>query len=244
GIHHVAAAAEAGAALEYLCYAPDLLRGQFARALVERLAGQGLPCLPTAPDVFRALAEKDNPQGILAVARQRPLTLEHLTPDTFPWGVALAGAQDPGNVGAVLRTLDAVGASGLLLLEGGADPYHPSAVRASMGALFWHPVVQTSFAEFAARAGRHGYHLCGASARGGDDYREVAAYRTPAILLMGGEREGLAPEQRAACERLIRLPMQGHVSSLNLAVATGVLLYDMAGKLTPPPASPPENGPG
>jgi len=226
GIQPVGAAVEASAALEYLCYAPDLLISPFALQLVENQRARGLPCFAVSAETFTGLAEKENPTGLLAVVRAPTLTLNSLTPAQFNWGVALVAPQDPGNVGAILRSVDAVGASGVLVVEGGVDPYHPSVVRASMGALFWRPIVSATFAEFVAWAQQHPYHVYGTSARGAVDYRAVT-YQRPAILLMGSEQKGLTPEQSAMCDCLIKLPMRGHVSSLNLAVATGVMLYAM-----------------
>ncbi len=224
GIHHVAEAIEAGAAVEYLCYAPDLLTSQFARELIARESARGLVCVAVSNEVFASVAEKENPTGILAVARQRWITLDQLSPENFNWGVALVSPQDPGNVGSILRSIDGAGASGLILLDGGADAYHPNAVRASMGVLFWKPVVSAAFGEFADWAKNSGYRLVGASAQAAVDYRE-ANYARPLILLLGSEQRGLSPEQRAACDQTVRVPMEGRVSSLNLAVAAGVLLY-------------------
>jgi len=229
GIGPVGQAVEAGAAIEYFCYAPALLESQFADDLIEAQSRRGLHCYALAPEVFRSLAEKENPQGILAVARRPKASLADLRPDNFAWGVAMVSPQDPGNIGTVARTIDAVGAHGLILLEGGADPFHPNSVRASMGALFWLPVVSAAFAEFLDWAKRQGYYLCGTSARGAADYRAVD-YKRPAILLLGSEQKGLLPEQAAACDTLVRLPMKGRASSLNLAVAAGVMLYDMLSK--------------
>src|SRR5574341_1303008 len=230
GLHPVGeaiAAAQAGRlALESIIYAPDLLKSEFGLALVGGQSAAGLPCYPVTRQVFESVADKENPQGILAVARPRSFSLKALSPDNFPWGVALVAPQDPGNVGTILRTIDAVGASGLLLLDGGADPYHPTAVRASMGALFWLPVVSAPFAEFTQWAGAQGYHLYGTSAHASADYGAVA-YVRPAVLLLGSEQKGLSPEQMAGCEQVVRLPIRGRVSSLNLAVAAGVLLYAM-----------------
>jgi len=230
GIRHVGEAIAAGAAVEYLCYAPDLLTSEFALRLVAEQEGCGLPCYAVKPEVFASLAEKDHPAGILAVVRMRTERLEDLSPQNFPWGVALDAPQDPGNIGSILRTIDAAGASGLLLLGQAADPYHPSAVRASMGAIFWHPVVTATFEAFTAWAGRHAYHLYGTSAHASQDYRE-ARYEKPCILLMGSERQGLSEAQAAACHTLLRMPMQGRVTSLNLAIATGVMLYEMLAKM-------------
>lgn len=227
GIRPVGEAVQAGAVIDTLFYAPELLKSDFAHHLVEAQMQAGVTCLPTSPEVFAALADKDNPQGLLALVRQPQWDLAGLNPQTFPWGVALVAPQDPGNLGTILRTLDAVGASGLLLLESSVDITHPSAVRASMGALFWHPVVAASFAEFAAWSRRHGYHIYGTSAHAALDYREMPGYAWPRILLLGSEREGLSQEQVQICEALIRLPMRGRATSLNLGVAAGVMLYAM-----------------
>jgi len=227
GIRHVGEAVEAGAQIETICYAPDQLTSPFARNLVADQQAGGVTCLEVTADVFASLAEKENPVGILAVVRRRPVSLDQLSPSNFPWGVAVVAPQDPGNIGSILRAVDAVGASGLLLLDGGADPYHPGAVRASMGAIFWYPLIQTSFAAFHGWARSHGYTCYGTSARGTAGYRDPGIYRQPGILVLGSEREGLSPEQIASCDVLLRIPMQGKVTSLNLAVAAGVMLYAM-----------------
>lgn len=229
GIRHVGEAAQAGARIEYLCYAPELLTSEFAARIIAQLSAQDVPCLSVTADLFADLAEKDNPPGILAVVHQPDTRLEQLNPRQHPWLVALVAPQDPGNIGTILRTIDAVGASGLLLLEHSADPYHPSAVRASMGTLVWYPVVSATFTEFAPWAAREGYTLYGTSARASRDYRQIGQYRSPRILLMGSERQGLTAEQSAICHELLSLPMKGHATSLNLAVATGVILYAMIG---------------
>ncbi len=231
GIRHVGEAVASGAQVEYICYAPDLLRGEFAQDLIQEQASRGLPCYALPGELFSWLASKENPQGILAVVRQPQHELNSLNPGNFPWGVALVSPQDPGNIGAILRTIDAVAASGLLLLEGGADPYHPSAVRASMGALLWYPVVSASFTDFTHWAGAHGYTVYGSSAHAPRGHTEIQGYHPPLILLMGSEREGLSTGQVAACQELIRLPMRGRVTSLNLAVAAGILLYAISERL-------------
>lgn len=228
GIWHIGEAVEASAPVEAIFYAPELLKSGFAQELIEKHCDQDIPCFQTSAEVFTSIAEKENPQGILAVVRESPAHLADLNPERFPWGVALVSPQDPGNVGTILRTIDAVGASGLLLLDSSVDPYHPSAVRASMGSIFWHPIATASFEEFTVWARGHGYHIYGTSAHGGVSYREVPGYQRPLILLMGSEREGLTSEQTAVCEQLIYLPMRGRVTSLNLAIATGVMLYNIS----------------
>ena len=222
---------ELGVTVEAFYFAPDLLTSQFALDLIREYSEPGIPCYATSADVFDSISEKDNPQGIVALVRRRDWQIEDLNPANFAWGIALVTPQDPGNLGTIIRTLNAVGASGLLLLDGGVDHYHPNAVRASMGAIFWHPVVRATFSEFARWAVQHGYWVYGSSAQGEVDYRQVDAYRRPAILLMGSEREGLSSEHRGICQELVRLPMVGRVTSLNLAVAAGVLLYEMVDKV-------------
>jgi len=217
--------------IEAIYYAPELLSSDFANSIIEKVSSQGVDCHAVTADVFLSIAEKENPQGIIALAKTRNWQLHELGPGNFSWGVALVSPQDPGNIGTILRTINAVGASGLLTLDGGADVHHPNAVRASMGALFWHPVVNAPFSEFATWATQHGYVVYGTSAHAEKDYRQVPVYQQPLILLMGSEREGLSPAQRDVCHELVRLPMVGRVTSLNLAVATGVILYEMLDKV-------------
>jgi RNA methyltransferase, TrmH family len=237
GIRHVAEAVEAHLSLEFIVYAPERLKSGYAQDLIQKQSLRGLPCYAVTREVFVTLADKENPQGILAVARRPKTTLSDLTAQGNPWLVALVDPQDPGNLGAIMRTIDAVGASGLLLLSSGpttsglADPYHPHAVRASMGTLFWHPLASAAFSEFLPWAQAQDYHLYGASAHGALDYKAIQSYQLPCILLMGSEREGLTAVQASACKALIRLPMHGHATSLNLAVAAGVMLYEMLHKM-------------
>ncbi len=136
GIRHVAEAVDAGAPVEYLVYCPDLLTSPFGRDLVQQQRARGLPVHATAPQVFETLSERENPTGLLAVVRQQRRTLDDLSPANLGWGVAVVAPQDPGNIGTIVRTVDAAGAQGLLLLDSGVDPYHPSAVRASLGSLY------------------------------------------------------------------------------------------------------------
>ena len=224
GTFHLGEAAATGAPLDFVLYAEEQLRGDFAPQLLADLGAKGVDCFAVSADVMDSIAGKDNPAGLLAVAKQNytPLASFLLSPSSLL--VALVEPADPGNLGTILRTADAVGAAGIILLEGGVDAYHPTAVRAGLGAHFWLPLAQASFNEFTAWAKAQGIQLCGTSARGGVDYRE-ARYPRPLALLLGSEREGLSAEQRAACDQLVTLPIRGRATSLNLAVAAGVLLY-------------------
>jgi TrmH family RNA methyltransferase len=237
GIRHVGEAVQAQAKIEYLCYAPDLLTSDFAHQLVQGQLHSGVQCYAVNGDTFTSLAGKDNPQGVIAVVHQHRVGLDELSPDNFAWGVALVAPQDPGNIGTILRTVDAVGAGGLLLLDDpennqySTDPYHPSSVRASMGSIFWYPLVTATFSVFRQWVQHAGYKVYGTSAHALLGYRQISQYERPLILLMGSEREGLTPAQAAACGVMLKIPMQGRVTSLNLAVATGVMLYSIFEKI-------------
>jgi TrmH family RNA methyltransferase len=223
GIHPVAEALAAGWEIEELVYAPESLRSQHALDMLSRFEGKKER---VTASVFEAVAAKDNPQGILAVVRK---TLRSLTDvAVISRAVALDAPQDPGNLGTIIRTLDAVGGGALFVLDGGVDPFHPAVPRASMGALFWIPVVSAGFSAFSAWRKARQYQLIGTSAHGGIDYRRFAP-QPPWILLLGSEQKGLSDEKKAQCDAVLTLPMAGRASSLNLAVAAGVLLYGLTG---------------
>ena len=233
GIHHVGEAVAAGWELETVLYAPDLLTSEFARDLIARIAGKAQPI---SSQVMESLADKENPQGILALVRQRKIGFSSFRPagsKACSQCVALVSPQDPGNVGTILRTMDAVGADVLFLLDsqdgrrGSVELYHPTVIRSSMGTLFWKPVVQGTFEEFLAWARRADYQLIGTSAHGDVEYQTFIP-RQPWILVLGNEQKGLSADQTRACDLTVSLPMKGRVSSLNLAVAAGVLLYRLA----------------
>jgi len=225
GIHHVGEALEADWQVESILYAPDVLTSDFALDLISR---QSSKPQPVSAHVMESLAGKENPQGILAVVHQRQAKFSDLkSPGT---AVALVSPQDPGNVGTILRTLDAVGGDALFMLDGGVELYHPSVVRASMGTIFWKPIVQTSFDEFMKWARNGGYQLIGTSAHGAMDYQTLIP-KIPWILVLGNEQKGLSTEQMQACDVTVSMPMKGKVSSLNLAVAAGVLLYQFADRV-------------
>lgn len=225
GIHHVGEALEAGWDVESILYAPELLTSSYARDLVKQF---GAKPQPVSTRVMESLADKENPQGILAAVRQQQPQLDGLT--TIRSAAALVAPQDPGNVGTILRTLDAVGGDALFLLDGGVELYHPTVIRSSMGTLFWKPVIQTSFEEFLKWSHARNHQLIGTSAHGAVDYQAFVP-KVPWILVLGNEQKGLSAAHTDACDVTVFLPMQGRVSSLNLAVAAGVLLYQYCGQV-------------
>jgi TrmH family RNA methyltransferase len=229
GIRLVGEAVQLGAAIETLVVAPELLSSGFAQELVTTQQQQGMRVLEVTAEVFKSLSVKEGPQGLGAVIEQRWESLANVIlgaegPELC-W-VALEAAQDPGNVGTILRTSDAVGSAGLILLDNTTDPYDPATLRASMGAIFSQRLVKATFAEFVAWKSQHGYTVVGASDKAEHDYQAVH-YQAPLVVLMGSERQGLSPEQQAACDLMVSIPMTGRSDSLNLAVATSVLLYEV-----------------
>lgn len=221
GIHHVGEAVDAMWDIESVMYAPEMLKSTFANDLVSRVADK---VQPVSAALMESLASKENPQGILAIVRQRTTPITGLNAPNR--SIALVAPQDPGNLGTILRTMDAVGLDALFLLDGGVELFHPTVIRSSMGTLFWKPVVQTSFDEFLTWARDGGYQLIGSSARADVDYQTIVP-RIPWVLVVGNEQKGLSSDQLKACDVTISLPMRGRVSSLNLAVAAGVLLYSL-----------------
>jgi len=223
GLHHVGSALEAKWEIDILFYAPDLLTGDYAQSLLDDADRVGLTLQPVSAKVMDSITEKENPQGILALVKQRTMNLSEL--GDIHSSVALVSPQDPGNVGTILRTIDAVDADVLFLLDGGVDLYHPTCVRASMGTLFWKPIVQANFDDFTNWAKGKGYKLVGTSAHAQADYREIKLNKSTWVLVLGNEQKGLSSQQIAACDITVSLPMRGKVGSLNLSVAAGILLY-------------------
>lgn len=226
GIRIVTEAVQLGAEIETLVAAPDLLKSQFGREIIQVEQDRGTPCIEVTAEVFSSISSKDGPQGIGAVVRQRWEALEHIRLANGQYWVALDAAQDPGNIGTILRTGDATGSAGLILLGNCVDPYDATALRASMGAIFSQRLVKASFADFVQWKQQHNYFVIGTSRTAPHDYRAVT-YLPPLVLLMGSERLGLSSEQQAICDTMVKIPMVGRSDSLNLAVATGITLYEI-----------------
>lgn len=226
GLRIVGEAIEAGARFEELVVAEELLRSEYGKGLVERFHAQGAPILFVSRDVFERLALKEGPQGIAAVVQQNWTSLEEVqVAPGKPW-VALDSIADPGNLGTILRTNDAAGGQGVILLDQSTDPYDPTAVRASMGALFDQQIVRCSLEAFSRWKKHHQITVVGTSGEAELDYHTFT-YPDQLILLMGSERQGLQPRHLEICDHLVRIPMVGKSDSLNLAVATAVTLYEV-----------------
>ena len=228
GIHHVGALFESGWGVASILYAPELLTSDYGLQLIRQREEQGDLCYRINSDLFRKIADKDHPQGIIAIARKQTLTIDQIDKQAFQWGIAVVDPQDPGNVGAIVRTMDAAGADTLFILDDGVDIFHPTLVRASMGACFWIPIVELEFGAFVEWCRERGIILLGTTAHGASPSTDLAI-RPPWVLLLGNEQKGLSAGQQRSCNQILSLPMHGRGSSLNLAVAAGIMLYDLGG---------------
>lgn len=232
GIAPVWRAVESGAEIETLVVAPDLLKSGGARHLVDEQARQGTRVAHVSRAVYESIASRENPSGLGAVVRMTPHALADLkvTPQSF--FVALHQVGNPGNLGTILRTSDAVGGSGVVLIGDATDEHHPTAVKASMGALFTVPVARVkSLVYLTAWCKAHKVRMVTTSSRADTPYWSVN-YALPALFLFGSEGEGLDDDTLKQSDVPVRIPMTGKVDSLNLAVAVGVLLYEIKRQLT------------
>jgi TrmH family RNA methyltransferase len=230
GLRIVAEAVEQAAAgraqIDTLIASPELLKSEYGQKLIAEQGARGVPLLEVSADVFQRISAKEGPQGIAAVMRQRWQSLEDVQLQPGDLWVALDSVADPGNLGTILRTLDAVGGRGVILLDQSTDPYDPAAVRGSMGALFTCELVSASFEDFAAWKRSRGVALFGTSDKAPADYH-ACRYPDPLVVLMGSERQGLSEPALALCDAVVSIPMRGQSDSLNLAVATAVILYEI-----------------
>ena len=209
---------------------------RMVRPLLEALARDGGRALPMTESLLSRISGKDNPQMVLGAFEQRWRSAGDITPDPDRCWIALDRVRDPGNLGTIMRTADATGARGVILIGDCTDPYSVEAVRASMGAVFNVELAHMSQDEFLALAAGWPGQVIGTALPASRDYR-TADYGGPLLLVMGNEQAGLTPDLMNACTQLVRMPMMGRSDSLNLAVATGITLYE-ALRQTHPPGSP------
>ena len=163
---------------------------------------------------------------LVAAYRQPETRLDALDRSRAPLWIAAQALRDPGNIGTILRTGDAVGAGGLILIDDSADPYSVEAVRASMGAIFTQQVAKASWAEFVGWLRSGTGQLVGTSLNADRDYLEVD-YQDPCFLLIGNEQQGLPPAYEEECDVLVKIPMAGRADSLNAAIAAAVMAFQV-----------------
>ena len=217
-------------------------RGWTIRTLVYAKAGKGKPLvekvaartvaagglvLEVSEKVMSSITRRDNPQMVAAVFEQRWTALKDIRPQDSETWIALDRVRDPGNLGTIIRTADAAGASGVILVGDCTDPFSMETVRATMGSMFALPLVKTTSADFLKWKKSVDARLVATHLAGAVDYRAIDYRSKPIILMMGNEQSGLPDELADAADKLARIPQVGMADSLNLAVATGVMLFEV-----------------
>jgi TrmH family RNA methyltransferase len=217
-------------------------RGWTIRTLVYAKAGKGKPLvekvaartvaagglvLEVSEKVMSSITRRENPQMVAAVFEQRWTALKDIQPQDSETWIALDRVRDPGNLGTIIRTADAAGASGVILVGDCTDPFSMETVRATMGSMFALPLVKTTPADFLKWKKTVDARLVATHLAGAVDYRTIDYRSKPVILMMGNEQSGLPDDLAQAADKLARIPQVGMADSLNLAVATGVMLFEV-----------------
>jgi RNA methyltransferase, TrmH family len=226
GLRIIAEARDSGRLPEIVMFSPEGARHPLAAEIIAATEAAGGDAIETTPDILSKTSGKDNPQMLVAAYRQPETHLDALDRSRAPLWLAAQALRDPGNIGTILRTGDAVGAGGLILIDDSADPYSVEAVRASMGAIFTQQVAKASWAEFVAWLRSGAGQLVGTSLNTDRDYLEVD-YQDPCFLLIGNEQQGLPEAYEEECDVLVKIPMSGRADSLNAAIAAAVMAFQV-----------------
>lgn len=229
GIHLAFEALAASARIELAIVSPRLTENQEGIELSHRLRGAGVLVHMAAESTLLSLADSRSPQPVLLLVRRRLATLDEAIAGRGGDAlfVAACGVQDPGNVGALLRTSDAAGATGFAASETSASLTHPRAVRAGMGSIFRLPAAEATLREILGNVKSSGFRVIGAAAKGGKAY-DAVDWSGPVALLLGGEGAGLPPDAGAALDVRVSIPMAPPVESLSVGAAAAVLLFQAA----------------
>jgi RNA methyltransferase, TrmH family len=196
--------------------------------LLRRAAAIASETLEVTPAILAKISRRENPQTVLGVFEQAFTPLGEIEPAAAGCWVALQAVRDPGNLGTILRTADAAGCGGVILVGDCCDPYSVEAVRATMGSIFAVTIAKATIEAFLMWRRAWPGSVVGTLLTASTDFR-AADYQAPSLILMGNEQIGLAAELTAACDTLVKIPMRGRADSLNLAVATGVMIYAAMG---------------
>jgi len=223
GKNLVESALDAGVSIRDIYISEDFLKKghEFGR----RLAGSGTAVFEIAEHISRKLSDTESPQGIIAVVEYRVPSLDELSFGGTPFLVAVDRVQDPGNLGSIIRTTDAVGADALFLLPGSCDAFMPKVVRATTGSIFHVPIIRIGTAEFLNWLAKKNIALAGASADAAQTVFDSPLDR-PLAFVFGNEPQGLSTEIREAADLLVKVPIYGKAESLNVAAAASVCLYE------------------
>ena len=226
GLRILTEARDSGRLPEIVAFSAEGAKHPLAAEIIAATEAAGGDAIEMTPDILTKMSGKDNPQMLLGAYRQPETALARIDRAEAPLWIVAQALRDPGNIGTILRTGDAVGAGGLILIDDSADPFSVEAVRASMGALFTQAVATARWPEFLEWLRIGEGQLVGTSLKASQDYL-AAEYRRPCFLLIGNESRGLPPAYEEACDLLVRIPMLGKADSLNAAVAAAVMAYEV-----------------
>jgi TrmH family RNA methyltransferase len=224
GLRILTEARDSGRLPEIVVFSPEGAKHPLAAEIIAATESAGGDAIETTTDILTKMSGKDNPQMLLGAYRQPETSLDRIDRSMAPLWIVAQALRDPGNIGTILRTGDAVGAGGLILIDDCADPYSVEAVRASMGAVFTQQIATARWPEFMAWLRSGEGQLVGTSLKATHDYLE-AVYREPCFLLIGNEQQGLPANYEAECDLLVKIPMAGRADSLNAAMATAVMVF-------------------
>ncbi len=217
GLDEIRLALSAGHHSETIVNAPEVTRRDLGETEGERLT--------VTLNVFNKLSIRENPDGWLAVFRRPVTRLDDLSLSKPALLMVMESLEKPGNLGAILRTADATGVDGVLVCDERADIYSPNVVRASRGALFTVPLVETSSQQALEFLNQGGIRVVAANPNAGIDYQQ-ADLSGPVAIAMGTEDAGLSEMWLEQADVQVRIPMRGKVNSLNVSVAAALLLYE------------------
>lgn len=226
GLRILSEAEESGRLPIEILYAEDSENHARAQALIAATERAGGEAIRTTRAILSKLSGKDNPQAVVGIYRELETDLAAINRSSANIWLVAQALRDPGNLGTMLRTGDAVGAGGLILVDDCADPFSVEAVRASMGALFTQTIATTRWDDFLTWLRGGEGMLVGTSLDTDLDYQQPN-YGTPTFILVGNESAGLPTDYAAACDLLVKMPMRGKADSLNAAVATAVMAYEV-----------------
>jgi len=224
GLRILAEARDSGRLPEIVAFSAEGAKHALAAEIIAATEAAGGEAIEVPPDLLSKMSGKDNPQMLLGAYRQPATSLEAIDRATAPLWIVAQALRDPGNIGTILRTGDAAGAGGLILIDDSADPFSVEAVRASMGAVFTQDVATARWDEFLPWLRSGPGELVGTSLKATHDYLE-AEYAQPCFLLIGNEQQGLPADYEAECDLLVKIPMAGRADSLNAAMATAVTAF-------------------
>ena len=224
GLRILAEARDSGRLPEIIAFSPEGAKHPLAAQIIAATEAAGGEAIETSPEILSKMSGKDNPQMLLGAYRQPETSLARIDRSASPLWIVVQALRDPGNIGTILRTGDAAGAGGLILVDDCADPFSVEAVRASMGALFTQQIASARWPEFLTWLRSGEGQLVGTSLKAAEDYLE-AEYRQPCFLLIGNEQQGLPAGYEAECDLLVKIPMAGRADSLNAAMAAAVMAF-------------------